>query len=440
MWGVRFFACVPITSPKGAHIGILAVLDSEPRTLTSDQNKLLAEFSHVIADAIVLRLETAMMRRTARQAERSRLHLQKRMDRMISSLPLPLLAVDQSGTILSWNRASADRFGYSMEESVGQSMLDLIVQDEQKERIETLISRVYNRRRITGIQLLLKDRQDQAIATSSRLFPFFNPEGQVEACVFIHADAPEQRAVLREVKAQENRVNELEQLKRTILANMSHEIRTPLTSIIGFSDILHEHVDEANQQFTRLIDQSAQQLMETLTAVLDLAQLKSNSLEAHLEPMDVVEHTAKIVTEFEDAAEAKGLKLSMTSADQTEGIAEIDAVCQTRIMRNLVDNAIKYTRKGRVGVHIHSNMSHVTIEVSDTGIGVSKEFLPKIFGEFLQESKGLSRTFQGSGLGLAITRRLVELMGGTIEVESKRGKGSTFTVRYPRSYASIETA
>ncbi len=180
--------------------------------------------------------------------------------------------------------------------------------------------------------------------------------------------------------------------------------------------------------------------MGTLGAVLDLAQLEAHSLEIKLEPTDLITHTGEIIEQFEELAAEKQLTLRVDADDTMDAAVFLDRPAQKRVMDNLISNAVKFTRKGEVVVEIRSDQETVTLKVVDSGIGISKEFLPHIFDEFQQESKGISRIFQGSGLGLAITKRLVCLMGGEIEVASKKGKGTTFTITYPRHVAEYLAA
>ncbi len=113
-------------------------------------------------------------------------------------------------------------------------------------------------------------------------------------------------------------------------------------------------------------------------------------------------------------------------------LARLDRVGLSRILINLLSNAIKFTHQGGVRVYVRTEESHIHISVKDTGVGISREFLPHLFDEFKQESSGLSRTYEGSGLGLTITKRLVELMDGAIDVESEKGRGTVFVVTFPR--------
>jgi signal transduction histidine kinase len=212
---------------------------------------------------------------------------------------------------------------------------------------------------------------------------------------------------------------------------MSHEFRTPLTSIIGFADILGQQIDDANREFVHLIQGSAQRLMNTLGAILDLTQLEGHSLALHPQPFDLSQCTASIMPLYEALAREKNLSLEMVPAPFPAANVYLDPSGYRRILDNLVTNAVKFTRKGSVTVSIETQAADAVLKVADTGIGIRKEFLPHIFDDFVQESSGIARTYSGSGLGLAITRRLVDQMGGAIEAQSKKGQGSTFTVRFP---------
>ncbi|MFK7845821.1 MAG: ATP-binding protein [Rhodothermales bacterium] len=434
--GVRFFAALPIRTSSKALIGMFCVLDSEPRNLTSDQHKILKDFSNMASEAILLRLESSLIKQASQKIQRGKVRFEKRLDRVVSSLPVPFFAVDKKGLVQDWNRSCVDSFGYSAEDVKGTQVIKLLSPMKGNSKVELLIQRVFNRRRISGIKLVMMAKDGNEKEMLCRMFPYFDSEGNVESCVFVNTELTalqcsdvtfnETQEEYREIAA------DLMRLKTAFLSNMSHEIRTPLTSIIGFADILGEQVDDANREFTQLIEESAQRLMGTLGAVLDLAQLEAHSLEIKLEPTDLVAHSTQILEEFTSLADEKKLTLRIDADDEVKAGVFLDQSAQKRIMHNLLSNAIKFTRKGEVVVDIKSNQETVTLKVEDSGIGIGKEFLPHIFDEFQQESKGISRIFQGSGLGLVITKKLVELMGGSIIVESKKGKGTTFTVTYPR--------
>lgn len=225
---------------------------------------------------------------------------------------------------------------------------------------------------------------------------------------------------------------EMARLKSAFLANMSHEIRTPLTAIIGFADVLAEEVQDENREFAQLIRQSGQRLMETLNSVLDLAQIESGSIELSPARINVVKTVWQVLNLFTVQARQQDLDLQLVAPDEPVH-AWLDAGALSRSLTNLVANAIKFTITGYIRVVIATDDDGLELRVEDTGVGIGKAFMAKIFSEFYQESSGMARGYEGSGLGLSITRRLVHLMGGTIHVESEKGKGSIFTLHFPAS-------
>ena len=231
------------------------------------------------------------------------------------------------------------------------------------------------------------------------------------------------------------KVEELLKLKSAFLNNMSHELRTPLTAILGFAEILSEEVENEHREFAERIVSSGMRLQDTLNSILDLAQLEGGSLELDVETLEVSSQVRAVADKYAALAKRKGIKFEVfTPASTVE--ACLDSASLQRIVKSLVDNAVKFTEKGFVTVQVSVQHGNALIRVLDTGIGISDEFLPHMFSEFRQESMGHARTYEGSGLGLSITKRLVELMGGTIEVESRRGEGSCFTVSFPLSSQS----
>jgi len=237
------------------------------------------------------------------------------------------------------------------------------------------------------------------------------------------------------VRAKEQ-AEEVARLKSAFLANMSHEIRTPLTGILGFAGILAEEVrDPQQQEFVGLIEKSGHRLMETLNSVLDLARIEAGRMELTLEPRSLAAAAEECVRLMQPLAQDRGLTLEVHVRDPNAD-AHVDASALHRVLTNLVGNAIKFTERGRVTIEVGADGAEAVLRVRDTGVGISGEFLSRLFNEFEQESTGIGRSHEGSGLGLTITRELVERMGGTIAVESVKGEGSVFTVTFPRASAA----
>ena len=238
-----------------------------------------------------------------------------------------------------------------------------------------------------------------------------------------------ERVVNERLQQLNDELHQANKLKDEFLATTSHELRTPLTAILGFTSILREELPEHHHEFLFLIDDSGKRLLHTLNALLDLAKLRSGMMALQRETIDVTHRARKVVRLLTPLARDKGLTLKL-SPPKHPVFALLDGYGLERILYNLVGNAIKFTEKGGVEVAVEQEEAWVHIHVRDTGIGIEADFLPNLFTEFQQESSGLARSHQGSGLGLAITARLVELLDGKIDVASKKGEGSTFTVSF----------
>lgn len=245
-----------------------------------------------------------------------------------------------------------------------------------------------------------------------------------------HRIVEERKNYETEILSAKEHAEELVRLKTAFLTNMSHEIRTPLTSIIGFAQILGEEIEGSQSEFLDLIEQSGKRLLETINSVLDLARLESNSVTVDTERVDVSKMIDDSIVLLQPLAIRRGIGLATEGTEKTL-IAEIDKTGLDRILNNLVGNAIKFTDRGGVIVRLIPGDSEMKIQVEDTGIGISEQFIPYIFDDFKQESNGPARSFEGSGMGLSITQKLLDVMQGSIEVESTKGVGTTFTVTLP---------
>ena len=219
--------------------------------------------------------------------------------------------------------------------------------------------------------------------------------------------------------------------KSAFLANMSHEIRTPLTAIIGFAQLLEE--SGGDPDLSGRIERAGLRLLGTINSVLTFARLEAGRTDVRLEPAVLAVLARHAVDSLRPLALTKRLSLALAVDAGAEGArALVDPSHLGRVLDNLIGNAVKFTEKGAVAVRVRADRSRVWVEVSDTGPGIEAGFLPRIFGEFEQATTGERRRFEGSGLGLAITKRLVEAMGGVIEVETVVGRGSSFTVGFAR--------
>ena len=244
---------------------------------------------------------------------------------------------------------------------------------------------------------------------------------------------------LQTSKENTDRINEeLEQanrLKSEFLANMSHELRTPLNSIIGFAEILRDHLfgdlNERQNKYVKNIHSSGQHLLQLINDILDLSKIEAGRLELSLQPFPIKKSLNNILNIVKPLADKKNINVSLEVDNSLQTISADEAKFK-QIMYNLLSNAIKFTDDdGQVSIEAMTVRGDLQITVADSGIGIHKRDFERVFGQFQQLDGSESRKHEGTGLGLALTKRLVELHGGSIWVDSEFGKGSSFTFRIP---------
>lgn len=245
----------------------------------------------------------------------------------------------------------------------------------------------------------------------------------------------EKSIIQTELLREKQKAQEMNNLKTVFLANMSHELRTPLNGILGFSELLAEQADnQSSKDMLGVIHKSGLRLLDTLNTILDFSTLESGRVVLKYNAEDVSDFIMESVRPFSAEADRKGLVLLYKpSADPVKGFV-VRGIIQ-KIVNQLIKNAIKFTNEGKIVVELKKTGNRkektFSISVKDTGIGITQEDQRHIFDEFRQGSEGFTRQFEGTGLGLTICKKFTDLLGGTISVESKPGKGSTFTLVLP---------
>ncbi|MCK5911152.1 MAG: response regulator, partial [Caulobacter sp.] len=211
----------------------------------------------------------------------------------------------------------------------------------------------------------------------------------------------------------------------------SHEIRTPLNGVLAMAEVMAmDELSPAQRERLAVIRESGGLLLAVLNDVLDLSKIEAGRLEIQDRPFDIAQLAQSIRESYAHQAREKGLAFEVAVAPEAQGLWRGDVDRLRQILGNLISNALKFTLEGAVAVRFASaeDGSGLRIDVADTGIGVAPEILPRLFDKFVQADSSTTRRFGGSGLGLAICRELAALMGGSIKVQSREGRGSTFTV------------
>lgn len=264
----------------------------------------------------------------------------------------------------------------------------------------------------------------------------YNSEGRIKQIIGTAQDITERKISEQELIKAKEKAETSDKMKSEFLAQMSHEIRTPLGAILSYVDILKmdfESMDEETEQIFNGIDSSGKRLIRTIDLILNMSAVQTNTYITEFTELKVFKLLQKLVNEFTSLAKSNSLQLDLTADVDENILLYADEYTFSQIFQNLIDNAIKYTEKGSVEIRIYKNAEEkICVDVKDTGIGISEDFLRNIFKPFSQESRGYSRKFEGNGLGLALVKKYVELNGADINVKSKKGEGTVFTVQFNR--------
>jgi signal transduction histidine kinase len=234
---------------------------------------------------------------------------------------------------------------------------------------------------------------------------------------------------LREAKEKAEQAN---RFKSSMLSNISHEIRTPLNGIIGGT----EHIMMTRQNDPELVSQldiilqSGVRLMETINSILDMAKIEANKMRVVYKETEINDFIGEILVPLKNLAKRKGLDLTVNYL-QKPFYGKIDKRFLEMIVNNLVGNSIKYSEKGGIILSIDRRKNNLLFEIEDTGVGMSEDFLLKVFDPFEQESSGNDRLYEGTGLGLSITKNLIELLKGEILISSTKNAGTLVTLEIP---------
>ncbi|MBM4116640.1 response regulator [bacterium] len=240
----------------------------------------------------------------------------------------------------------------------------------------------------------------------------------------------ESNATLQEVS---EKARAATRTKTEFLANMSHEIRTPMTAILGYADILGERIeDPEDREALGIIREHGRYLLQIINDILDLSTIEAGRLELNFRRVSVFQLLHHVQELMRVRAHEKGLSLTVEYPERMPAVVRTDPVRLRQILINLLSNAIKFTERGgvriRVEYHDHPGLPVLEFEIRDTGVGMSEAKLAALFEPFTQVDGTARRRYGGAGLGLSISRRLAEMLGGTISVESQEGKGSSFRV------------
>jgi PAS domain S-box-containing protein len=366
-------------------------------------------------------LEVADLRRIQTTEEHTRL-VRESLEHLAYAAPVPMVVTDAEWRVQLWSPAAQRRFGWSVAEVEGRPLplwpaerLEAFRREARDVRSLAPLTLVNERCATRGGRSLTVDARVSVMRDGDRLTGFVvSLEDVVD-------------------REEAERARELSRVRDEFLHTMNHELRTPLHSILGFSELLDGGIsgplNPEQREHVHDIRSAGQHLLALVTDMLDVATIDLGDWRTAHEPVGLAALAADAIDEIRAAAEERGLAVTLDAPEEVEITADARSV--RLILLHLLTNALKFTDRGTVSVVVRQDGDTAILRVSDTGIGIDERDQRRLFDDFVQLRQRGGRLPAGTGLGLALVRRLVDLSGGTIDVESTEGVGSTFTVRLP---------
>jgi PAS domain S-box-containing protein len=358
-----------------------------------------------------------------------------------------IISADLQGTIRSWNKGAERLYGYTAAEAIGKP-LKMMLPPERWNEEPRILELIKKGDRIDHYETLRRRKDGTDIDISLTVSPILNHVGDVIGASKTsrditwrkRAEEERERLLARERDAR-SEAEEANRLKDEFLATISHELRSPLNAILGWARLLREPKMQAEQLERALetIERNAQSQARLIEDLLDVSRIVSGKLSVQMRPVTLNSTAHGVVADMRPDAEAKGIDLRLKEDEEIKLLGDADRLQQ--VVWNLLSNAIKFTPEGgRVEVELKRVGERAELRVSDTGRGISSEFLPFVFDRFRQATRTDARSRAGLGLGLTIVRYIVEAHGGSVTAESAGvGLGATFICKLPLAGAEQET-
>lgn len=352
---------------------------------------------------------------------------------LIDHIPSPIFFKDINSVFTRANIALANHLGVSgVAQIIGKTDYDFYDKEEADEFFQEEQKIIRNNEALLHKVESSYRHSDTPKWMSTTKIPFNSSKGLVTGLVGVSHDITEQILVKHRLEYARKKAEEASIAKSNFLSNMSHEIRTPMNGIIGMADVLSlTDLDDDQRKIVDIIMRSGNNLLHIINDILDLSKIEAGKLELEKAPVSVRELVTEVREMMEFTASSNDIKLNCTLDPNIPETVLGDALRFKQVLLNLVSNAIKFTHTGSVTIELkfigNSDSKHcILVKVIDTGIGMDAEDVENIFESFTQADTSTTRKYGGTGLGLSISNKLIEIMGGELKVNSKKGEGSTF--------------
>ena len=363
---------------------------------------------------------------------------------IIDNFRLGLLEVEPNGTIIHANESFCEMSGFTCEELQGKDGGEILLDEVERERMkERNASRIDGEEDVYELRVFNKAKETRYWLVSAA--PLLGDDGNVHGSIGIHWDITQIKEMEFELKEAKRRAEESSKAKAMFLANMSHEIRTPLNGIVGMAEQLAQSQLDADQRYyTDIMRSASSTLLSIINDVLDISKIESGKFSIETISFSLNKTIRQTLSIFEEKAKLAGISLDIDLMDDRGTMHLGDPHRLSQVLFNIVGNAIKFTQAGYVRVTSRlergeNDICSVSFSIQDTGVGMDMAYLAKVFEAFSQEDASITRKFGGSGLGLSIARSIVQIMGGTIQIESGKGKGTRVDIRIPMRISNDKT-
>lgn len=443
---------------KNHTMGVLILTSIEKtHVFGSDEIKHIQGFAnqaaHIIENALIYKktrsyaraLENEIAER--KKAEKALKFSEQRFKNILQNVKsVAVQGYTMDGTVIYWNQASTDFYGYTEQEAFGKNLIDLIIPPKLKDIVKNEIKTMRETGNAIPASELQLMRKDGSLITVYSSHSYVKLPGKDAEFYCIDTDLTE-RIKAEEIHKKLEIARKTARFKQNFLANMSHEIRTPLTGVLGMIEIMEKTpLTQDQKDYLDTIKISGENLREIINQVLDYSKIEAGKLTLHPHIFKYATLPSGAVSLYKNNVKP-GVKFQNAIDPNIPHWLEADNARLAQVLNNMVSNAVKFTPKGVITLHSslvsvdHKNRQAVIkVEVTDTGQGIPEGLHEKLFFPFSQVETNDTRNFEGTGLGLSICKQLVEMMGGKIGVTSTEGKGSTFWFTFPALIADQSDA
>lgn len=353
----------------------------------------------------------------------------RKLSSAVEQSPSSIVITDLDGRIEYVNPKSIEISGYNREELIGQNPRIFSSGEKPKSQYKILWDTITSGKEWRG-EFHNRKKSGELYWDSASISPIINEKGEITHYLAIKEDITEKKKILNELIEAKEKAEELNRAKSNFMANMSHELRTPLVGILGISELMMTETDGESNENANNIHESGLRLLKTITEILNFSKIESEKTTVEFSVINLTKLLLDEIKSYKKSADHKGILIIESFSMEVVPIIT-DEKLLIAIINNLINNAVKFTFTGKVTISFEQTNGDILIKISDTGIGIPKEKFELIFEEFRQLSEGIGRSFEGSGLGLTVVKKYVELLNGSISVESELNIGSTFIVRLP---------